>query len=386
MARVAVACGICVVVIVGACEDVPEVDLTGTEITVRLKDGDATLFAVRDGVDAEWQTRRAVAPGRYVFRVHGPYSVIASCFEATDVTEILTVQRSLDDPRELEMPCLLTNAPQAELPFRVSGTMVGPGRVELGSRSDASFEDNWTFDLLSKAGTFDLVAQSLEGNALIAIRRDVVISGPTVVPAIDLSVEGVPLAELPLTVSNLLPTDDPSAGFAVQTRSTSYGAMRSQLNAIQVVPSALLAASDTQQLVVEARDQQQAFGPTRAISREVVPGVSTVFALPAVLEPQIAVVERDLVASWTTLPELDTLELQGVFSNTVFVGLRVLITRGYLDATGVTSATLHSDVPGYLPAWKIDYAGEHSWQLETRTAGPNQIISQTSALVNSPKP
>jgi hypothetical protein len=344
------------------------------------------LIAFRDGVDAPWQTPVAADVGRYEIEVHGPYTVEDVCADANSVV-ILELARTPDDPRDLKMMCSAGPPPLSH----VTGTMVQRGDVSLGTAFAYGALANWPFDLAIGDGTFDLMARTsfLGGSGdRIVIRRDLAVAGPTTVtPPIDAVKEGVLLVALPLTVTNLLPDEMVKLGAGLTTRST-LGATyfdESLPGAVRVAPDAILLPTDTQRVKVRANgDPDPRFG--RSVERTLVPGGSTVFTLPPAFDSlHFAVVNDQLVATWSTVPAYDWLTLEaGRFDGTSSIEHFVEISAGYVAATGIASAVFDTDPPGYASAWHIDFTKEYGRDGTAIKDGTERATSGMGENINGP--
>lgn len=354
----------------------------GQKVTIATTAAPA-LIAFRDGVDAPWQTPVAADVGRYEIEVHGPYTVEDVCTYANYVT-ILEIARTPDDPRDLEMMCFAEPAPLSH----VTGTMVQRGLVCLGPTcADANALANWQFDLATGDGTFDLLARTdfLDGSGdRIVIRRDLAVAGPTTVTPIDAVKEGALLVVLPLTVTNLQPDEMLDLSTHLATRSTP-GVIIGDGDlpgAVRVAPDAILLPTDTQRVIVAAVKSDPDSLSYQSVERTLVPGGSTVFTLPPVFDSvQFTVAKDRLLATWSTLPAYDTLRLYASnFDGTIYH--QVELSAGYVAATGITGATLDTDIPGYASAWHIDFTKQHTRGATVIKDGAELATSRMREYVN----
>jgi len=103
----------------------------------------------------------------------------------------------------------------------------------------------------------------------------------------------------------------------------------------------------------------------------VVAGGSTAFTLPVPPAVKVAPVDGKLVATWDTLAPYDHLMLHAAQAfdpvGSGFVILQREVSVSYLAATGDTSASFDTDLPGYDPAWGFDAA--RSWFMLVNARG-----------------
>src|SRR5262249_46380816 len=139
-----------------------------------------------------------------------------------------------------------------------------------------------------------------------------------------------------------------------------------------------------------AVDADDGAGHFRAVVRSPYKiGDPTAFAMPAPLGPvQFAVTGNNLAATWSTLPDYDTLELFALAfsadgSQTWFDDREV--SHRYIDATSAANTTLDTDIPGYLPAWRIDYAHTASVDralIAAKASGNDLVFSEFEDLTS----
>src|SRR5207249_2987859 len=93
-----------------------------------------------------------------------------------------------------------------------------------------------------------------------------------------------------------------------------------------------------------------------------------------------------LAATWSTLPDHDALDAS-VFAvsadYSTFWFHDVAISAAFVDATGLTSVPFDVAIPGYKPAWQLDYANEYNVELSAlRHAGNDTAASSAYRDVN----
>jgi hypothetical protein len=341
--------------IVGCADEEPLVPGERVVVTTGVA---PALFAFRDGVDAPWQTPAATGAGRFEIEVRGPYTVAVVCVDAM-IAETMGRSRTLDDAREMDMPCRRP----APTPFVVTGTVLQAGWVGLGIAQDFDLLDSWSFSIPAVAGTYDLVAMTRQH---MAIRRGLAVSGPTMVtPPIDVLAEGTQLLDYPVAVTNPLPDEDLEVSLDFETPSTHFNFRL--LNGIEarssILPHTALAPTDIQRVIVTARsvaDQPPSATGTgiRQVARRVTPASSATFRLPPRLDTvKFEVVEGQLEGTWSHLSGFDEISLdaeRGLPPPELSTVQWMEISASYLAATQVQRAVLHTDIPGYDPAWRVD--------------------------------
>jgi hypothetical protein len=340
---------LCTLPLAAACGDAPITPTSITVSTVRAPEA----IAFRDGLDGEWQTPTPTTTGTYKIDVHGPYVVSVVCKAGGDfLVTTQQIARTPEDERNLDMEC-------AELPLlnsSVTGKMVQPGSIGLGGALDSSDTANWSFNFATTDGTFDLIAFS---DARIAIRRDVAVTGTADVGTLDVDQQGVPLVPVALTVSNAAGAETTEAQVLIETPSTdsAYVHIGAPASA-KIAPDELLSATTKQSVTMVAWGDHSA----RSVRRDFGAGDPTAFTLPAALEGvQFETSSGKLVATWSALPEHDKIRVAvyGSSADNNACDHELEVSQRFAAATGATSASLDTDIPGYLPAWRPDLGREY---------------------------
>ncbi len=223
-------------------------------------------------------------------------------------------------------------------------------------------------------GTHDVFAVTADR---VQIRRDVVVAAASALtPAFDVDADGMNLVATSFSVSGAAANEDTSLLTSVQTAHAfvlltepSFGDPSKQ----KVVPKSLLAASEFHKVSISAgvsaaNGQPQA---TRRLLRRWSDGQSTSFTLPPTPGPiAYAPANGALVATWSTLPDFDL--VGGVVRSLApSTGRRrsigVEASKRFIDAS---AANLRFDVgiPGFQPAWTVDYTKEYTRELTTLTS------------------
>lgn len=345
-----------------------------TTITLTV-DLPPALVAVRDGLAASWQPATRKTPTVYVAEVHGPYLITVVCDLASDGspgTAVTTWQaaRTLDDPLEISTPCKLSPVPRT-----VTGHMVQSGHLHVGPRGTASQQAEWDFRLALPDGTYDLVATAADR---IAVRRGIAINiaDAVVMPPVDVAQEGVALGDVAFTATNAAPdeTVEVAVGLLTPTNTTVPAYIYSgPLATAKAAPDGALLGTDIQSVSVRANRG----GQMRALRRPFRVGGDTAFTLPPPIgDPAWTSKGGQLVASWSTLPPMDALLLwaYGPLRPPVQGSHEVNLSRSFLDATGITQATLETDIPGYKPEWRVGVSGSYTRQVFAQQGTETAVV------------
>ena len=116
------------------------------------------------------------------------------------------------------------------------------------------------------------------------------------------------------------------------------------------------------------------------------PLVGSTRELDGASERVVGTASGDLVATWTTLPEHDQLLLavHGTTADGKTRELELELSQRFAAATGATSATLDTDLPGHQAAWRPDFSREHLRELSVvRDREGVHTASSISKLVNA---
>jgi hypothetical protein len=347
-----------------------------------------SLVAVRDGLNGAWRRANAASPKTALLssmtfqaRVGDRYVVAYVCEDpATHSVSVVEEGRTLGDG-DLAQSCDFATGPQAG---RVSGSMQQAGAVTFGLTSARSSTDDWSFNLGSPAGTFDLVAASADR---VAIRRAIKVAGDLPLsPKLDLALEGTLLAPLAFTATNTSMTENVVADIRLSTSSTfSAGIYRGAAAAARIIPGSILAANDRQTASIRGIDG----GKFRALRRPINAMTNTAFTLPQQIDERFAIENGRLVVGWNALlPALGYLAIdEQNFSDgqALQVYHSLAVTPAFVDATKLTRLTLDVDLPDFKPEWRIDYTKEYYRDIFVQSYANGDIATiQNSEDVNAP--
>jgi hypothetical protein len=341
------------------------------------------LVVFREGLRGRWRAARQITATTFEAKVHGPYVVTVVCAEQpifVDFNETLTwqVARTLDDSHELSFCDLLPTQ------HTVTGHMVQPGFVTMGDNNDRSTVPDWDFSIPVPTGSFDLIATSADA---ISVRRSVpVVGDATVTPAVDLSQEGTALVDVAFSATNATPDETTQVSVGLFTPTTRFPArvFLGPLDAARAAPDAALIATDSQSASVRAFTDT-AF---RALRRPFRVGDNTVYTLPPPLGPVTwNVVNGEISLHWTTLPPFTLF--------TAFIGGSALfpltpptylldLSPRFIAATRIRDFHIDTDIPGFQPQWRVDFADFYSRGLTVQNIpDPGVVItSQVTELID----
>lgn len=351
----------------------------------------------REETATEWKTPASPSTGRFELEVAGPYRVVVVCGSSGRDVFVTQLARTLDDERTIDQPC---GGPR-ELPFHVRGQMLQSGEVNFGGSGRGESTAPWSFDLPTAAGTFDFVAffgSLTTGFDQFEIRRDIAITGDLELGTLDVAQEATQaLVPTRFTASNLAADESLTSHLVLHSGNTfaiSSGFMHPELAwQVNLVPATALRATDTQDLQLSASSSSDATMPQRmrSITRRIRDGGSTSVTLMDPLGPTTFESTADrLVATWTSLPEYDELDLQRVsFSSDFsrFVIHDFLLSRAFIASAGVTTTALDfTDVPGFLPEWRHDPTLEQQFVLDAfrGTSPDDQLFSEVFEDIPAP--
>ncbi|MEZ4363023.1 MAG: hypothetical protein R3B48_22720 [Kofleriaceae bacterium] len=335
---------------------------------VALSTVNPPLFvAYRDG-QAAWKTPELVSVGSYAFEVTGPYQVTVVC--SNGLAGVLTYQRARtpDDERTLTVACAGSTPID---PYAVFGTVAQPGEVHVLQYVDLSSEPAWSYSFRVKPGTYDLFAHD---DQWVVLRRDLkVVDDHVEVAPIDLPLEGALLSHQAFTLTNETPGErelGSTVGVWFLTASTTGQlAFSSPIAQVPLVPSDRLRPTDAHRLTFFASDRA---GSSRSIERPHRYGQEPTATLPPPLGGPKLSLGRDLVASWSSLPETDTVVVRSSSFSMVTRARNtheLELSKAYLAATGATTATLDTALPGYSAEWRVDQSVNVSASVAARRVG-----------------
>ena len=339
-----------------------------TTITVDTAEP-AALVAYRDW-SGDWRTARATSATTFEIDVTGAYLVAVVCQQVEGVV-ISQVALTPTFGPTVELPCGSPRPPQHEVSF----SMVQPGFVTLERSLDLSSTGDWEVHVSAPAGTHEVVALGSEHVAVraVSIERD------TVLPPLDLAVEGIPLVASPVVATNATARERVSALLQLRSRPTDLAAQHATLlDLLKVAPPE---AQLRQHVTVVAADGAR----KRQLRRPFQLGDSAAFALPASIGPLDWSYDAGVTVAWTSLPEHQWLRVEaGAEGDGAFNAYTLEVSASFIADTGITRATIETDLPGFEAAWLLDETRAHTRQLSTtRARESGDELSSFSELVPS---
>lgn len=357
-------------------EDASDSDLSNAKpvpITIQLDDP-PYLVLYREGTHGAWRSARRLKDTTYEAKVRGPYTVMTVCSTGLEAFTSLTSQ-TLQDERLVEVECTYPEEPLVD----VAVSMAQPGIISIGNGIALSQSPNWSWWVPVEAGTRDLTASD---NNRLLLQRGLQISEGLTLPPIDLATATL-MPSIPFHVPN------PPAGetLSVSTFLSTPGVFQGRLYRgplpARVAPNALLAAGELQAVSVRSSAITDSSFLLRTARRDNFRiGDSTETPMWNPLSSYQLQLDRDddIQVTWTPAERFDALELYAFDAAGRFVDH--VATASYVQATGVRKLTLETDVPGYLPQWRIDPAAYYDRTLFVRRAGAIHHGLQYSESVN----
>lgn len=397
-------------------------------VTVHLNSGLAPkLIAFRDGfpdglgkgpggVPLTWQS---VTPGTAVtFIVHGPYSVTAVCQNPTDGSILMWQVSHIpdDDTSDTVMePTLSTPCAADPLLHKVSGTLAQPGTVHLGDQEPVLGPATGQFSFMVPDGTYFLTATA-DGSTKIALQR-IPVHGADVSAPVDVAATGVASVQISLEVDNP-PNPDTStemvtASVAVTPKSGAASSLifsgnldlanKQKVEKAPSLPDSALMSGDTQSATM-AGDNSRAGATTdtsprattimthRQVTRPFKMGdditkgmIGNGLSLPTgIRTPAVAFdTTNRLGLALPSLPALDdlTMKTSGVSASngTTKVAYQLNITTTFFTATLLAHPVFDTDIPGFMPAWKIDFNKEYKIDIVSQRSVTKAFVGHETS-------
>lgn len=375
---------------------------TPTKITIKA-DGPQALVAYRDFDDPTWHAAEAKSATKFVAKVHGPYLVTAVCvtdvvFNGTVFGHNVNVQqyaRTLGDGAELA--AISCNTPSSATTRDVSGHVAQAGRVLVGDGIASSSVDDWTFQIPVLKGTYTLYASSADR---IVIRRGVQATRSVVVAPIDANVEGNALVPVSFTVTNPGGVATRAVVRVEQQAGNLPGTFfNGPSDAALAIPTAVLTPDDNQTVSLQAPTLETLFDGQRstllASRRPWRIGDDPTFTLPEQFGSPFWFTDGngDDVVFVGSRPNY-TLFLADEFGNgadpSFSIGYTIDVSRSFGAATFFNTLTFDTQIPGFLPAWRIDhslgYFRDLTSQFLSNAAAPEHGLIESSTISDTINP
>lgn len=364
---------------IAGCDDA---ESPGEPVTVEIAaDKAPALVAFRDGLDGNWQAATMKTPTSFEAEVHGPYVITVACEDpALGNFMISQIARTPDDEHSITLSCDLA-APSTHA---VTGHMAQAGTIQMGNEIAISDTPDWDFALAVPAGTYDLMARTADRVVLrraIAVADDVALTS-----TIDALQEGTALTDVAFSATNAAPAEALTASVDLEQPAplAPFEVYQGPLAAAKVVPDSALAATDKQTAAVRATTD----GGYRSLRRPFRAGGDTAYKLPA---PLTGVAWEQaggkLAVSWGTLPAFDSLivSVSGGADPAKIHSHNLKLSPRFVEATGLTRVDIDTEIAGYKPAWKIDFAGAYSRELFVQHTASGEVATNVvHELVHAP--
>lgn len=341
--------------------------LAGPETTIHMTaDAAPALVVFRDAADGTWRPATRTSATTFDAVVRGTYMITAVCDLGTGgglkgIWQTYQIGRSLEDPPEIPLGCAGFTAPPVR---KLTGTMMQVGRVSAGGASQLSQTPSWSFQLPAYDGPYELYAMTPDR---IVVRRGVVAGDTLVTPAIDLTTEGAALEDVSFTVTNLEPGDRAEVSVGIETDETSGIAeyFRGDITDAKIAPDSVLVAPDLQTVLIRAIDTQpDTTEYYRGLRRSFHVGGDTSYTLPdRIGAPRWSLDNENLSVTWSSAPDgfPASLDAGGATRDpNRDAYYAVDLSPRYLAETGVTGAATDLDIPGFQPAWRLDFTKQYS--------------------------
>jgi hypothetical protein len=301
---------------------------------------DSPVFIMyRDGT-GPWQAPKEVSGG-YELAVHDAYEVVAVCGDPNLGYDVAFVGDTYAETALMYLPCYTVF--EAGTPVAVTGTMVQPGSIVIGSSSATSTTPNWTFDLDVEQGLRDVVAIA---NHKMVLRREVDLWAPTNVPTFDVAATGTMMPAVPLTIAGLTNDEQPTVQEMVFTGTDFAVLPKEPGTTAYVVPPALLTSQNSfEWLSFQARGTHG----SRSVFLRYEPQGQTSFTL---LPPLSGVTFGNFKASWSTLPA-GTVDM---YFSSAYSTVHMTASPKWLGSRN--ELAIDTNVPGFQASWlptSVDY-------------------------------
>ncbi|MDQ3336369.1 MAG: hypothetical protein M4D80_14465 [Myxococcota bacterium] len=326
--------------------------------------GDPPLFIRYRNGAGPW-LEPTLTSDRYEFHIDTHYELVAVCGDATNGYEVAFEAATYEEVSgETYLPCFSFGIDDLDT-HPLTGTMVQAGRVSVGMDTDDSQTGNWTFALDAAEGTNDLLAV---GGGRMLLRRDIAVAMPTTTPPINLVQDGVATTAVALTLNGLLTGETTGTQTYLFTENSFFVLADEPSATARTAPASQITPNDAQFVSV---DVSGGIYRRSAFKRHTTASPASTFTLMPRLE---GVQLANSTATWTSLPA-GTAELSAGSGISLF---RRTATEGWL--AGKTSLAIDTDVPGFMPEWKLSTIDFARFEVATSQGG----ASYRSGIVTPP--
>lgn len=325
----------------GARDDRPR-ELTPIAIQTDLP---PDLVLYREGLDGPWLPAERLKATTYEAMVSGPYTVLIFCPDVGFPLTALT-SKTLDDEPLVEYFCATPLGP-----LQVTGTMVQPGRVNLGDVTTQSSRANWSFTLPVYPGVQDLIASSTDR---VLIQRGLRFTDNVALPPIDLVQQGVAMVPIAAAVTNPYPGESITALTSVRTLAAREAILYNGPLPALTVPASALTPHDHSMISVRSIVRDDSFLLFRSAKRRVQGALAPVTLWDPLTGKQLGTnSDGDLQLSWTSVAPHDSISYLA-YDNLTGATIDHLVTSSYQTATGSRRVVLSTDAPGFPDERRLD--------------------------------
>ncbi len=196
----------------------------------------------------------------------------------------------------------------------------------------------------------------------------------TVTPQIDVTREGTPLADVAFTATNAAPTETLVAAVSLEQATSLLQIFRGPIATAKVAPDSVLLPADAQTVSIQA----SAGTSLRSLRRPFQVGGNTEYTLPApVVGARWEVAAGNLSASWSAIPDFGvfSIDVSGASDPTKFQNQYLFLSPRFVAATGITSATIDTDIPGFKPEWRVSFTRSYFRRMFVQRVVNSEISS-----------
>jgi hypothetical protein len=343
-----------------------------------------------------WQPATQLTANQFTADVHGPYTVGVVCKTLVVVGDgtpftITTWEaaRTLDDSTDLVPPCV----DQAETQGVFGNATVG-ATVQSGAFTTTVPDDGlWTS--FAQFGTRDVIAAT--SDKILIQRGFAVTFDVEPVPTLDVEANGTPLVPTFFALPNIEQEEAVRTDVRVQTATTvpsdpllsttsDPGDEFLAFSQANVAPASVLTGPGDRQLVTVTATKGAS---VRALTRVFQADGDDSFTLPDRLSGgQLALdtATQQVTARWTALPVLDSLDVVvhgGTSDPATSAQLELHMTAAFVAATQATAATVETQLPGFQPAWQVDFSQPYARSLSAQKTTGGDIATSGVAEITS---
>lgn len=328
--------------------------------------GSTQLVRFRDGA-GPWLTPVEVTTNNWDLFVTDAYEVVIGC-AASETSDVAVERRTYADGNTVYAFCTVPSDEPPIATVTVTGDMAQAGEVFLGGSASGTTAP-WSFSIDTTAETHDLVA--VGANQRLLVQRDLLITGATTLPTLDVTTAGVAMTATPLAITGMVSGEELTTSYD-WFLGNDFVTLSGTSTTMMVPPASVVEASDFAFLNVSLESPT-----TYRYASTMFTGIETSFTpLPILSGITYAPSGGDLTASWGTLPTFDDVSLN-LYANQRSV--RVSTSKRWLDTTQAANLTTKIELDALDPAWRINLAGPYSRSFSA-TREINDVSYYTSVF------